>query len=64
MKKENNYQSNLQGPGRKKLQSVICFISLVTCSGLGRGSGDVSSSVSGKQDDSYGLFQILTKTTL
>lgn len=40
MEKKTN-ESNLQGLGREKLQSVIYFISLVTCSGLGRGNGDV-----------------------
>lgn len=56
-------ESSSQGLGREKLQSVIYFISLVTCSGLGKGNGDVSAKGSWKQEDSYELYQVLTNTT-
>lgn len=44
--------------------SKVLFTSLVTCSGVERGNGDLSGNINWKQGDAYRIFQILKKLNL
>lgn len=62
--KEGRKEKQITRKNWARKNSKVLFTSLVTCSVLERGNGDLSGNISWKQGGYYRIFQILKKLNL